>query len=186
MRRPSDRLGSTAKGVGRVVVLSAAVLAGSACVAGGGDALVILPDEAEVKADASAVSTENDGGGELDSGAAGPSPDFAALYRDVFSVTGAARCQDAACHGGDDGMAGLSMGEDAWGVYSAITTYTYAGRPLVSPVPGGDARGSSALLGVVDPADGIMPQVDDAVGNRLLTAEEWRRLEAWLATGGAF
>jgi hypothetical protein len=186
MRRPSDRFDSTARSVGRLVVLSAAVLAGAACVAGGGDALVLPPAEAEVKTDASAVSTDGDGGGALDSGAAGPSAEFAALYRDVFAVSGAARCQDAACHGGKGGMAGLSMGEDAWDVYAAMTTYTYAGTPLVSPVPGGDARGSSALLEVVDPVDGIMPQIDDAVGNRLLTAEEWRRLEAWLATGGAF
>lgn len=115
-----------------------------------------------------------------------PSPTFAALYRDIFSINGAARCQHSSCHGGSDGNAGLSMGTDAWSVYTALTSYKYRGKRLVAPVPGGDARSGSALLAVTSPRDGIMPRIDEEVENRPLTPEEWGRLETWLATGAAF
>lgn len=114
------------------------------------------------------------------------SPEFEGLYRDVFATSGAARCQHAACHGGDDGNAGLSMGVDARGVYRALTGFAYGGRPLVAPRPGGDARDGSALLEVVDPATGIMPRIEDEVENRPLGPAEIERLRAWLASGGGF
>jgi hypothetical protein len=124
--------------------------------------------------------------GEPESSHRSASPMFASLYRDIFSVEGVARCQHVGCHGGANGNAGLSMGTDAWGVYSALTSYTYDGRRLVAPMPDGDARSGSALLDVTSPSDGIMPRVEEEVGNRPLTAEEWGRLETWLASGGAF
>jgi hypothetical protein len=160
-----------------------AALVAAAC--GGRSTASLPPSERDAGAPVIIAQTRDDGGAPANAPPE-PSPTFAGLYRDIFSVQGAARCQHTSCHGGTDGNAGLSMGEGAWGVYRALTTYSYDGRRLVAAAPGEDARGGSALLAVTSPASGIMPRVDEEVGNRSLTIEEWSRLEAWLATGGAF
>jgi hypothetical protein len=130
---------------------------------------------------------EPDGGGAVDAVTRiPPSPQFAGLYDDIFSIAGVARCQHPSCHGGEDGNAGLSMGADAYDLYRAITSYTYDGKLLVSPEPGGDSRAGSAILVVLEPDDPIMPRVDEDVGNRTLTREEWQRIEQWLQVGAPY
>jgi hypothetical protein len=116
-----------------------------------------------------------------------PSPEFAALYRDVFSIFGSAKCQHPSCHGGDRGNSGLVMGAKATDVYAALTTYRYEGRLLVAADPaGGDVRAASALLDVLDLEAGVMPRVEPAVGNRGLTQAEFGLIDRWLSTGGKF
>ena len=84
----------------------------------------------------------------------GADPTFAGLYEAIFSVGGAAQCQNKNCHGRLDdsgqplGQSGLAMGSatatqespgtafgNPAGVYCALTTHVYGGRKVVNNDP---------------------------------------------------
>ena len=109
---------------------------------------------------------------------------FSALYRDIFSTAGSARCQSGFCHGRSGGLSGLEMKAGASGAYEALTTFkTENGRKLVEVRPGGgDGTAGSALVDELLVRK-VMPTVSDTVGNRRPTPKEIDRIRAWISCG---
>ncbi len=121
-----------------------------------------------------------------------PGTRFCEIYRDIVHHDGSAKCQNYACHGGDHGWHGFSMGWTMEDCYASWTTFDTWMRPpdperFVVPVPGGDSRGVSAIWHFLfTKPTPIMPLVDSLVHNRKLTTEEQQRVSDWLGRGAPF
>lgn len=104
---------------------------------------------------------------------------FTAIYNDIMSPKGVARCQDSACHGGSSEQAGLAMKTGKDGAYEGMKAFG-----LIQV----DATGAnvSPLITVVSApfaSTGKPRMPRELCGNRLLNAAEVERLKAWGAKG---
>jgi len=122
-----------------------------------------------------------------------PSAKFTDLYAQLFSATGAARCADQSCHGGDVGQGGLALGTDQRGCYEGFLKYG-----LINPSDAGVAdAGVDAdtevpdtvvgLVSIVSPlSNGGAPKMPRPVcGARALDKTEIEQIRKWGLNGAA-